>query len=97
MQEQLKSAVLKLNLVVLRYDGFTRTVEPHALGRGKEGHFLLRCWQVSGGSVSGERTGWKLLRCDEMSGVEVLSEQFATSRPGYKRGDSHMALIVAEI
>jgi hypothetical protein len=41
----------------LRYDGFARCVEVHAVGFTKAGHAVLRGWQV--------RAGWKLMRLDE--------------------------------
>lgn len=57
----------------------------------------MRVWQVRGGSVSGERSGWKLLRLDEARALAVLSEPSAAPRAGYRRGDAAMTRIVAQI
>ena len=53
----------------LRYDGFVRVVEVHAVGRSKANRLLIRVWQVRGGSVSGEPAGWKLFALDEIRSV----------------------------
>ena len=44
-------------MLELRYDGYSRCLEVHAVGYSTAGHPLMRAWQVSGGSSSGERTG----------------------------------------
>jgi hypothetical protein len=44
----------------------------------------MRVWQDCGGSVSGERAGWKLLRLDETRGLQILDEPSEAPRPQYK-------------
>jgi hypothetical protein len=81
----------------IRYDGYSRVVEVHAVGCSSEGAPLMRVWQVRGGSSSGERAGWKLLRLDETRGVGLIDEPSEAPRHGYKRGDSAMARITCQI
>ena len=81
----------------LSYDGYSRSVEVHAVGWSKEGHAVMRAWQVRGGSASGERSGWKLMRLEEASGARLVHEPAAVPRKGYKRGDPAMSRIVCEL
>lgn len=81
----------------LRYDGFTRIVEVHAVGTSEEGHDLMRVWQVRGGSVSNERIGWKLFRLDETFSPHLTDEKSEAPRKGYKRGDKAMRFITCQI
>ena len=81
----------------LRYDGFTRIVEVHAVGVTKEGHDVMRVWQVRGGSVGKESVGWKLLRLDEAFSPRLTDEKSEAPRRDYKRGDEAMRLISCQI
>jgi hypothetical protein len=74
----------------LRYDGYSRVVEVHAVGLTSERNWVMRVWQVRGGSVSNERVGWKLLRLDEASSAVITNERSMAPRVDYKRGDKIM-------
>lgn len=80
----------------LRYEGWSRTVEVHAVGYSKEGNPLMRVWQAQGGSNSGVK-GWKLLRLDEVMSGHICSENSNAPRQGYKRGDRAMDRIVCQL
>jgi hypothetical protein len=74
----------------LRYDGFSRVVEVHAVGEAATGHRVMRVWQIRGGSASDEPVGWKLMRLDEGFSVHLTNEKSMAPRQGYKRGDKAM-------
>lgn len=81
----------------LRYDGFTRVVEVHAVGVTKDGNEVMRVWQVRGGSVSGQPVEFKLLRLDEAFTAHMTDEDSNAPRPKYKRGDPVMKIIYCEV
>jgi hypothetical protein len=81
----------------LRYDGFVRVVEVHAVGFSAEGHALMRVWQVRGGSVSGEHSGWKLLRLDEATSYGITDQPAEAPRHGYRKGDPALARAVCQL
>lgn len=91
------NAIAKRHNLRLTYHGFHRIVEPHAYGLNKDHRPLLRCWQTSGGSDSGEHQGWKLLFLDEVHQLVDTEEKFATPRIGYRPGDTALTTIYAQL
>ena len=91
------NALLAGKCLQLHYDGFTRTVEVHTVGYTRDGNGIMRAWQVSGGSQSGEVPGWKLFRFDRTFSTSVTDEDSEAPRPGYKRNDSHITQIVRQV
>ena len=85
------------HVLELRYDGYARMVEVHAVGFTKEDNAIMRVWQISGGSASNEPVGWKLLRLDEATGAIVTHQKSLAPRPGYKPGDAVMKLITCQL
>lgn len=81
----------------LRYDGFSRLVEVHAVGTSKTGQLCMRVYQVSGGSVSGERAGWKMMLIDKSFSAHLSTTRSEAPRPGYTRRDRDMLTIYREL
>lgn len=96
MNSIITEAITQRRVLELRYHGYSRVVEPYAYGRDKGGDELLRCYQISGGSESGERSGWKLLKVRDVF-MPVITEQDFTVRQEYRRGDKAMVYIFAEV
>lgn len=93
----LANAITQWQLIELQYDGFARLVEPHAYGIGSDSTEKLLCWQVSGGSTSGERHGWKLLNVNDIRATTMSAQGFSSPRTGYKRGAPPMRHIYAQL
>lgn len=81
----------------LQYDGYFRGVEVHAIGITKDHHEIMLVWQVTGGSVSNEPVGWKMLRLDEATGASLTSQKSLAPRIGYKRDNKAMQRIVRQL
>lgn len=81
----------------LRYDGFTRVVEVHAVGISTAGNPCMRVFQVRGGSVSGEPVGWKMMTLDKSFSMHSTEEVSHAPRQGYARNDRGMSVIHAQI
>ncbi|HOM61622.1 MAG TPA: hypothetical protein PLP49_09370 [Anaerohalosphaeraceae bacterium] len=92
MNEDICRAIKSRNLISFDYDGGRRKVEPHCYGVGKKGE-LLRAFQVSGHSESGEPYGWKLFSVEKISDLTIEKETFDSPRPDYKANDSAMLRI----
>ncbi len=90
------AAIRQKKLLELEYDGFSRRVEPHAVGYSKAGHPIMRAWQVSGGA-RGECSGLKLIWLDEARSVLLTDEPSQGPRRGYKPGDKALDRIICEI
>lgn len=96
MKAEITEAIAKHHLLDLRYHGYSRTVEPHAYGRDKSGEEVLRCYQINGGSESGERFGWKLLKVADVFAIQPLKQSFR-QRSEYKRNDKAMNYIFGQL
>lgn len=90
MMDLLKNAIRNRLRLAVNYDPGERVIEPHALGFSSAGDPLLRAYQVSGASASGEHPYWRLFRVDSFGSCEPNGEKFANPRPGYRRGDKAM-------
>lgn len=81
----------------LRYDGFSRVVEVHAIGTSTAGNDCMRVYQVRGGSVSGEPVGWKMMVFDKSFSLHLTEEVSQAPRQGYAKNDRGMSHIVAQL
>ena len=96
MNSTICEAINGQQVLELRYHNYSRIVEPHAYGRDKAGDEILRCYQTSGGSESGERTGWKILKVRDVFMPALTKENF-TPRSDYRRGDKAMVYMFCQV
>jgi hypothetical protein len=96
MNQLIIDAINTLQVLKFTYSGIDRVVEPHAIGISRTGKVLLRCFQTLGGHVTPGHE-WDLCELRKISNLRVSSDYFQGPRPGYRKGDSHMASIFAQL
>ena len=90
MKTVLVEAIKNRHRLTIYYHPGMRVIEPHAYGESAEGNELLRAFQVSGASESGQVPDWKLFRIDAAGQITKRADQFPGPRPGYRRSDKAM-------
>ncbi|MDF3058823.1 MAG: hypothetical protein K0R17_3038 [Rariglobus sp.] len=86
--EVLRLAVQERRIVTFTYKGYTRAVEPHALGRAGDDKPALLAWQVSGGSSTEPPPGWRVFLVEEVTGLKATTKTFEKPRDDYHQGKS---------
>jgi hypothetical protein len=95
-EELIRQALAGRRLLRFRYHGYSRQVEPHALGHVTEGRPALLGWQVSGGSRSEPPPGWRTFLVGEIESLMVLRATFAP-RPDYHPEKARLQPLAAEV
>lgn len=85
-------AIAQRRRIAFVYNGRPRLAEPQCYGIGTQGTELLRVHQLKGGSQREP-----LFDVTRMSGLSLLDERFERPGPNYKRGDSAMRTIFAQL
>jgi hypothetical protein len=88
----LVKAIEQKRRLLFLYHGKARRGEPQCYGIGTKGTELLRLHQLQGG---GERE--PLFDVSKMAKLELLDENFDRPGPNYKRNDSAMKEIFAQL
>lgn len=92
MNERLLAAIHHKRRLRLLYNGKERLVEPQCYGIGTKGTELLRVHQLKGGQEQEP-----LFTVSKIERLEVLAEAFERPGPHYRRGDSAMKVIFAQL
>lgn len=92
MDQRLVDAVQQRRRLRFQYKGKARLVEPQCYGVGSKGHELLRAHQLQGGEQPEP-----LFEVSKIVDLEILSDSFGRPGPNYKRNDSAMKTIYAQL
>lgn len=94
---QIIEAIENRKLLEFTYDGYFRIVEPHATGISRTGKETLAAFQIDGESNRVQVPDWGQFSIAKIQNLNILEDEFTGTRPGYKRGDSRMNEIFAEL
>lgn len=97
MKQTIIDAIKGRNLLEFSYDGHQRVVEPHTFGVSTKGNDSLSAYQVEGTSDKGVVPDWKLFTISKIVGFKKSDKTFLGTRPEYRKGDSRMSIIYAEL
>jgi hypothetical protein len=92
MNEVLVNAITHKQRLRFVYDDTPRLVEPQCYGIGTRGTELLRVHQLKGGLQREP-----LFNVSKIVNLEVLTETFDRPGPNYKKNDSAMKTIFAQL
>jgi predicted DNA-binding transcriptional regulator YafY len=92
MNTAIIDAITRKRRLKFTYNGKTRLVEPQCYGVGTRGTELLRGHQIAGGTQREP-----LFDVGKIADLVVLDESFRQAGPNYKRDDSAMASIFAQL
>lgn len=93
MNTDICKAIAGRRVLEIWYDGGTRIVEPHCHGFSTAGNEVVRAYQSSGYSNSGERSAWKMLKVAEIGSLKETGAVFTQNRPGYNPQDKGIASV----
>lgn len=94
MNMQLVKAILERRVLLIDYDGHSRSIEPHAYGMTFDGKELLRAYQTS---IRSEMQGWRLFDLSRGYELQQTFQKFAGARLGFEPRDNAMEQIYAEL
>ena len=92
MQSDLLESIRERRRLRFSYNGRARLVEPQCYGIGARGTELLRCHQLEGGAQREP-----LFDVAKIVGLIVTAERFTAPGPNYKKDDSAMTKIFAQL
>jgi predicted DNA-binding transcriptional regulator YafY len=90
----LKKAITQRKRVRMDYTPITeghlagiRTIEPHALGKTRKGHAVVRAFVTRG--VEGAQKEWRMFRVSQIENPELLPQSFSVKND-FNPKDKHM-------
>ncbi|MEA3189397.1 MAG: hypothetical protein QOD99_3227 [Chthoniobacter sp.] len=97
MEETIISAIKSRRVIQFTYADTVRIVEPQTYGISTAGHPVLRGYQLSGGSKSGQSAGLKLYELAKMFALRNTGEPFSKAQAAHNQKDSAMSKVIASL
>jgi hypothetical protein len=92
MNQTLVDAINSKRRISFTYHGKARLAEPQCYGIGNQGTELLRIHQIQGGSQREP-----LFDVSQIEDLTTLNQHFLRPGPNYKKNDSAMKIIFAQL
>jgi len=92
MNELVVDAIHRKLRMSVTYHGAMRIIEPQCYGIAHTGNELVRVHQIRGGSQREP-----LFNLEKMTDITLLDEHFTQPGPNYKKNDSAMKIIFAQL
>lgn len=93
--EAIKKAISEGKQLSIKYNGATRTINPHLFGTNKDNQERLRAVQVASEGTS-HTPDWKLFDVSKIELAEVLSTDLTVAE-GYKTEDSVITNVITKV
>lgn len=98
MNQTIISAIQNQQTLSFYYDGQPRIIEPHTYGVTTTGKESLRGYQIQGEHASSHgNQPWHLFTVSKVVDLQCTGKAFNGARQGYKRSDSAMLQIYAQL
>lgn len=97
MNQTINGAIKQRRILSVFYDGSSRLVEPHVYGINSAGHEAVSCYQIGGGSASGNPEGWKMLWISKLGSVTMNEQKFIPRTSRSPWADSPMRQVFAQV
>ena len=95
MNQLIVSAIKNKLVLSFTYHGYRRVVEPHTYGRDDKQVEKLSAWQISGKPA--DQPDWRLFEISDMQMLQTVDKHFSSTQREYKRNDSRMQTIYAQL
>jgi predicted DNA-binding transcriptional regulator YafY len=96
MNAKLMEAVKNKRIIMFKYKGKERIVEPHAYGTGHNHQDVLKGYQTAGKSDE-EVPGWNTFMVTEIQELKLTKTNFENPRPDYAKGDKTFHTVFCEL
>lgn len=97
MHPTIIEAIKQHRVLNVFYDGYNRKVEPHTYGINSAGHEAVSCYQVGGGSASGNPEGWKMLLTSKLDKAVLTELTFSPRTSPSPWADKPMRQVYAQV
>jgi hypothetical protein len=95
--EIIAGAIRRRRIVIFRYLGKIKIVEPYRYGLTLQGLHGLKGYQINGPLPGGHHEGWQIYHIDAIESVRETEGSYEGMRHGYMKPDPLFAEVYCEV